>query len=379
MRFKIVMIGLVISLFSCSSPKEEAVEFDRKGFEKVTLDHADNFSLERKGNEWLIHVNKPYQQAEQGFTYLITDKRVKIKPQDSIDEVVRKPVDSLICTSTTHIPSLKNLSVLNRLVGFPGTDMISTPEARKRVNSKEIMELGNNGQLNTERVISLQPDVVVGFAVSSTNATLDKISSFGIPVVYNSDWLEKHPLGKAEWVKFFGALTGKFEASVEFYNEIREEYDRLKELAQKADEPPKVIAGAMLNEQWYLPYGNSWQARFIKDANADYIYGYTEGKGSIALSFEKVFKKSRDADVWVAPAQYTAYDKMKEDNRHYARFKAFKERNIHGFASTKGETGGVLFYEQAPNRPELVLKDLIHIFHPELLEDHENQFFKPLE
>ena len=379
MRFKIVMIGLVFSLFSCSSPKEESVEFDRKGFEKVALDHADNFSLERRGNEWLIHVNKPYQQAEQGFTYLITDKRVKIKPQDSIDEVVRKPVDSLICTSTTHIPSLKNLSVLDRLVGFPGTDMISTPEARKRVNSKEIMELGNNGQLNTEKVISLQPDVVVGFAVSSTNATLDKISSFGIPVVYNSDWLEKHPLGKAEWIKFFGALTGKFEASVEFYNEIRKEYDRLKELAQKADEPPKVIAGAMLNEQWYLPYGNSWQARFIKDANADYIYGYTEGKGSIALSFEKVFKKARDADVWVAPAQYTAYDKMKEDNRHYARFKAFKERNIHGFASTKGETGGVLFYEQAPNRPELVLKDLIHIFHPELLEDHENQFFKPLE
>jgi iron complex transport system substrate-binding protein len=257
--------------------------------------------------------------------------------------------------------------------------MISTPEARKRVNNKEIMELGNNGQLNTERVISLQPDVVVGFAVSSTNATLDKISSFGIPVVYNSDWLEKHPLGKAEWIKFFGVLTGKFEASVEFYNKIRKEYDRLKELAQKADEPPKVIAGAMLNEQWYLPYGNSWQAKFIKDANADYIYGYTEGKGSIALSFEKVFKKARDADVWVAPAQYTAYDKMKEDNRHYARFKAFKERNIHGFASTKGETGGVLFYEQAPNRPELVLKDLIHIFHPELLEDHENQFFKPLE
>ena len=87
--------------------------------------------------------------------------------------------------------------------------MISTPEARKRIDDQQVEELGNNGQLNTEKVISLQPDVVVGFAVSSTNESLDKISSFGIPVVYNSDWLEQHPLGKAEWIKFFGVLSGR--------------------------------------------------------------------------------------------------------------------------------------------------------------------------
>ena len=379
MAFRIIIGFLFISIISCSSPKEKTVEFDRSGFKKVELDFAENFTLERKQNQWLIHVNKPFQQAKQGFTYLITDQKTKISPKDSIDEVVYQPVDSLICTSTTHIPSLKNLDILDRLVGFPGTDMISTPEARKRIDDQQVEELGNNSQLNTEKVISLQPDVVVGFAVSSTNESLDKISSFGIPVIYNSDWLEQHPLGKAEWIKFFGVLSGKFEKSEQFFHEIKTEYDRLKNKAQRASPSPQVIAGAMLNDQWYLPYGSSWQAQFIKDANADYVYGYTEGKGSIALSFEKVFEKAKDAEFWIAPAQYSSYEKMKEDNRHYAEFKAFQEKNIFGFAGTKGDTGGVLYYEQAPNRPDLVLKDLIHIFHPELIDNYENRFFKPLE
>ena len=378
MSFRIIISCLIILILSCRSPKEKAVNFDRAGFEKVELDKAENFTLERKQDQWLIHVNKPYQKAKKGFTYLITDQKTKISPKDSIDEVVYQPVDSLICTSTTHIPSLKNLDILDRLIGFPGTDMISTPEARKRIKNQQVEELGNNGQLNTEKVISLQPDVVVGFAVSSTNESLDKINSFGIPVIYNSDWLEQHPLGKAEWIKFFGVLSGQYERSEQFFNEIQTAYNRLKNKAQKTKRSPQVIAGAMLNDQWYLPYGSSWQAQFIKDANADYVYGYTKGKGSIAVSFEKVFDKAKDAEYWIAPAQYSRYKVMKEDNRHYAEFKAFQNKNIFGFAGTKGESGGVLYYEQAPNRPDLVLKDLINIFHPELMDNYENHFFKPL-
>ena len=104
-----------------------------------------------------------------------------------------------------------------------------------------------------------------------------------------------------------------------------------------------------------------------------------KAKEASHLSFEKVFDKAKDAEYWIAPAQYSRYDDMKEDNRHYAEFKAFQKKNIFGFAGTKGETGGVLYYEQAPNRPDLVLKDLINIFHPELIDNYDNQFFKPLE
>lgn len=375
---RLVIFGLLVLLISCNSSKEKKAVFNKADFKKVDLKHAVNFSLERNANQWLIHVNKPYQNAKNGFTYLISDGQVSINDKDSIYEVITRPVDSIICTSTTHIPSLKNLNILDKLIGFPGTDMISTPEARANIEDNQVMELGNNGRLNTEKVISLQPDVVVGFSVSAGNETLDKISSFGIPVVYNADWLEKHPLGKAEWIKFFGVLTGKYEEAKRFFDQIESNYDQLKNKAKKADHSPQVIAGAMLNDQWYLPYGNSWQAQFIKDANANYIYGYTEGKGSISLSFEKVFKKAKDADYWVAPAQYTSYDNMKQDNRHYAEFRAFQNQHVYGFAATKGENGGVLYYEQAPNRPDLVLKDLINIFHPELVDNYQNKFFKPL-
>jgi iron complex transport system substrate-binding protein len=134
----------------------------------------------------------------------------------------------------------------------------------------------------------------------------------------------------------------------------------------------------MYKDVWYLPYGNSWQAKFISDANAKYVYGYTNGKGSISLAFEKVLDKAENSEYWLAPGSFSSYDAMLEASSHYNQFKAFQDNTIFSFASTTGETGGVLYYELGPNRPDLVLKDMVSILHPELLKDYTPTFFKPL-
>ena len=220
---------------------------------------------------------------------------------------------------------------------------------------------------------------MIGFAVEGGNKTFETVKKSGIPVVYNGDWTETDPLGKAEWIKFFGAFYHQEEKAEQIFNEIEEAYLSAKKLVQHVKKQPTVLAGSMYKDIWYLPYGNSWQAQFIKEAKAHYLYAETTGNGSISAAFESVLDKAQNADYWIAPGSFTSYEQMLNASEHYQEFKAFQEKKIYSFAGIRGETGGVLYYELAPQRPDLVLKDLIKIFHPELLTDYKTTFFKALE
>ncbi len=239
--------------------------------------------------------------------------------------------------------------------------------------------MGRNEDINTELLIDLSPGVVVGFAVDGNNSALNTIKSTGIPVIYNGDWTETSPLGKAEWIKFFGALFNKEKEADSIFNHIETEYLKAKKLASKAINRPTVLSGAMYKDIWYLPQGDSWAAQFIADANGDYLWKETEGTGSLSLNLESVLEKGGDADFWVGSGQFTSLKQLEETHTVYSQFDAFKNKKVFGHTSKKGATGGVLYYELAPNRPDRVLKDIIKILHPELLKDYQPYFFTHLE
>jgi iron complex transport system substrate-binding protein len=349
---------------------------------EVSVTHANGFTIEKSGDLTLIKITSPWPDAESVFTYALIPKdklAAMTLNKEAYDAIVAVPIDNIVVTSTTHIPALEALGVLNKLSGFPDTQYISSEEARKRIDNGAIKELGNNESLNTEMVIALNPELVVGFGINAQNKAYETISRSDIPVVYNGDWTENTPLGKAEWIKFFAPFFQKEKEAEGIFKEIETAYSAAEEIAKKATSVPTVMSGAMYKDVWYLPGGNSWAAQFIKDANANYLWQGTPETGSHSLSWESVLQKAELADFWVAPAQFTAYKDMKDASLHYPQFKPFKERRIYTFANTLGATGGLLYYELAPQRPDLVLKDLIHIFHPELLPEHQPFFFKPLE
>jgi iron complex transport system substrate-binding protein len=145
-----------------------------------------------------------------------------------------------------------------------------------------------------------------------------------------------------------------------------------------ANQTPTVMSGALYKDVWYAPGGRSWAAEFIHDANADYLWKSTSETGSLSLSIESVLNDGKNADFWISPSQFTSYSELENDTWHYKQFKAYSSKNIYTYALSKGETGGLLFFELGPNRPDLILKDLIHIFHPKVLPDHTPVFFKPL-
>lgn len=377
MKSFIYITGCIFLLTACkdkpaSSPEEGEVL-------PSTVTYARGFSLKKEGNYTLVEVISPWPGATEKFRYLLLEKGQEPPQDKKFDAVISVPVESIVVTSTTHIPALEALGVEDRLTGFPNTKYISSERTRKHIASGKIKELGNNEALNTEMLIDLKPAVLIGFSINNDNKVYETIQRAGIPVVYNGDWTEETPLGKAEWIKFFGALF-KAEAKADsVFNRIAEEYLYAKKIAKKAREQPAVLSGALYKDVWYLPAGGSWAAQFLKDAHANYLWKDTQGTGSLSLSVETVMEKAREADFWIAPAQFTTYEALENASAHYTRFEAFKNRRIFTFSLTKGATGGILYYELAPNRPDMVLKDLIHILHPQLLPDHEPFFFKPLQ
>jgi iron complex transport system substrate-binding protein len=370
---------LVLFIFSCSSCDFKTKDIKVEDAIPSNISYAKGFSIEKKSDMTLIHINNPWPGADKSYTYALVSDASNIKNGNGIDAVVEVPIKNIVVTSTTHIPSLEMLGVPETLVGFPNLDYISSNTTRNWIDKGHVKELGKNEAINTEVLIDLSPDVVVGFAVDGNNTSFSTIEKTGIPVLYNADWTETHPLGKAEWIKFFGALYGKENEANRIFSQIEADYNSAKKIASEASSSPTVLSGAMYKDIWYLPQGDSWAAQFIADANGNYLWNESEGTGSIAANIETVLEKGQHAQFWIGPGQFTSLQQMQDYHSAYGEFNAFKAGNVFSFTNKKGATGGVLYYELAPNRPDLVLKDMIKILHPELLPDYELYFFSTLQ
>jgi iron complex transport system substrate-binding protein len=343
-----------------------------------TVKYAKGFSIENYSNYSIVTVRNPWPKASKSYQYILKNKNGIIPDSLKNNIVINIPVQSIVVTSTTHIPSLEMLNEEKTLVGFPNLAYVSSEKVRALIDAKKIKELGNNQSLNTEVLIDLQPNVIIGYGLDNNNPTLDNLEKSGLKVLLNGDWNEQTPLGKAEWIKFFGALYDKQEQANEIFSKIENEYLKTIEIAKKAIAKPTILAGDIFEGKWYLPSGTSWGSLILKEANSNYLWKETTGTGSLSLSFETVFEKAKEADFWITSGQFSKFKEMTDANPHYEQFKAFQNKNVYSFAGRKGKTGGVLYYELAPNRPDIVLKDLVKILHPELLAGYKPFFFEKL-
>ena len=391
-KYLALLIYLPLLIISCKEQAQQEVDTQKDAvtLAEVTIDYAEGFSIKKFANYTLLEVSEAFPNASKTFKYALIpasasqenekeeSQLIKALRAQEIDAIIKTPITNVVVTSTTHVPSLEMLGVIETLKGFPNLDYISSPLSRKRIENGDIVELGQNESLNTELAISLNPDAVITFGVEGENKSVNSLQRAGIPVLYNGDWVEKNPLGKAEWIKFFGVLYEKEKEADSIFKHIKNAYEQTKVLLDGVTHKPSVLSGVMYKDVWYLPKGDSWQAKVLADAGGNYLWADTEGTGSNALSIESVLEKAQTADFWIAPAQYTSYAKLKSDNPVYAQFEAFKNKKTFTFAKAKGATGGVLYYELAPNRPDLVLRDLAKILHPDLIKE-DFTFFSPLD
>lgn len=374
-KLTIYQFLLLLFIIGCST---KTTKVDEANTQKSTIKYATGFDIVSENGIKKLIIKSPYQNAEEVFEYTI-----KRKTDSNIDSfssnLISVPIQKIVVTSTTHIPMVELLNEENAIVGFPFSRYVSSKKTRVLIDEGKITEIGKEGSLNTEILLELEPELIVGYSVASADKSLSTIKKSGIPVIYNGDWLEETPLGRAEWIKFFGVLFDKEREADSIFKNIEREYLNAKKLALSSTKKPSVLSGAIMsNDIWNLPAGESFVAQFLKDANMNYIWQNSSGKGSLSLSFESVFEKANNADVWIAPGYFSSKNQMINSNALYKKFDAFTKGTIYTPSTKKGETGGIIYYELASTRPDLVLKDLIKIAHPHLMQSYNFTFFEKM-
>ncbi len=378
-RATILFVSLLSLFFFESCKSDTKAIATSKNKIQNSIRYAKGFELYHYSNFSILKITRPWPNAQKTNEFVLHKKGIQLPDSLVNHTAVIIPIKKIVATSTTHIPSLEMLHVENTLVGFPNTDYISSVKTRNRIDTGFVKNVGANEALNIELLIDLQPDVIIGFGIDSTNPSLDLLQKTGQQIIFNGDWVEQSPLGKAEWIKLFGVLYNKDIEAEKIFESIEKEYLATLKQIKHTTTKPTVLSGAIYQGNWYLPQGDSWSALFIADAHGDYLWKKTIGTGSLSLSFETVFEKAQAADFWIGPAQFSSLSEMENSNPHYSQFKAFQNKKVYSYSVKKGAKGGLLYYELAPNRPDIVLKDLVKILHPELLPHHELFFFNQLQ
>jgi len=197
--------------------------------------------------------------------------------------------------------------------------------------------------------------------------------------VINAEYLEKHPLGRAEWIKFAALFFNKEKVADSAFQVIENNYLETQALAQTAASKPRVICGIVYGDAWFLPGGQNYAARLLQDAGCTYPWHNDPSQGFLELSFEAVYEQAREADLWIGTGSYTTLKDMEAGDHRYAKFKAFQQRQVYSSDARRGAKGGSEYLELGYLRPDLILQDLVKIAHPALLPNHTLYFHQPLQ
>lgn len=374
--YKVLLFGVLFSFIGCQKNEKKVSPNDTKATNSIQ--YSKSLSIQKQDGYTVVTVSNPWPDAVKNFVYVLKEKN-GIVP-DSLQKYtqISVPLKTIVVTSTTNIPFLEMLGVEKSLVGFPHTDYVSSEKTRTLIDAGLVKNVGQNEKLNIEQLIDLSPELIVTFGIDNNNPSIENLQKSGLKVLIQADWMEQSPLGKAEWLKLYGVLFGKEKEADALFENIVKEYNSA--LALVADKKPTstVLYGSMYQDQWYVAKGSSWVAQFMKDAKADYFWKNLEGTGSLGLSFENILDKAKTANFWIATGSFKSLSELEKANPHYSQFDAFTNKNIYTFEAKMGATGGTIFYELSPSRPDLVLKDYIKIFHPELLPDYTFTFAQKL-
>lgn len=343
-----------------------------------TIHYAKGFKVSKSGPAKLVEITYPYKGATSGYKYLLVKKGTAIPKHDTDVKVIMTPIERIVCTSTTHIPLLDYLNISEKLVGFPTTDYISSEKTRKLVDEGKVEELGAEKGMNIEKLAVLKPEAVMSYTMTADIGQLKKVQELGIPVILNAEYLEEHPLGRAEWIKFMALFFDKEKEADIAFTIIEKNYLETKKLASNVAKKPAVLSGVIYGDAWFMPGGQNYAAKLINDAGAAYLWSADSTKGFLQLSFESVYEKAHAADLWIGVASFETLEEIKNADDRYAKFNPWQIKQVYTFNARKGAKGGSEFLELGYLRPDIILKDLVKIAHPELLPDYQLYFHKRL-
>lgn len=360
---------LALALSSCGSRHKQSSpqDFDK---EVYAPRYATQFDIKGSdGNQSvIISVRNPWQDADSVTFQLFIARDGEAIPQGFDGQVLRGDARRIVTMSSTHIAMLDAVDAVDRVVGVSGLDYISNSSIQQRRDT--IGDVGYEGNINYEMLLSLNPDIVLLYGVSAASSMQRKLEELGIPYMYICDYLEESPVGKAEWLVAVAEIVGKRDEGMDFFSHIPVQYDSLRNMVKETiTRRPSVMLNTPYGDSWFMPPSRSYMVRLIEDAGGEYIYKDNVTASSLPIDLEEAYRLTSQADVWINVGNADTLDDVKALCPKFTDTQCFLDGNIFNNNLNRTQSGGNDFYESAVVRPDIVLRDLIKIFHPQLVPD----------
>ena len=361
-------ITLLCLLFLASCITRNNTSLEAFNQDVYTPEYASGFKILGAENaaSTLIQITNPWQGANDvTMSYFVT-RNGEQAPAGFNGSVIPAGAKQIVCMSSSYVAMLDELGEVNRIVGVSGIDYIANPYILAHKDS--IKDMGP--EMNYELLIGLKPDVVLLYGIGDAQtAVTDKLKELSIPYMYVGEYLEESPLGKAEWMVALSELTDSREIGIEIFSEIPKRYQTLKDLTASVEQRPTVMFNTPWNDSWIMPSTKSYMAQLVNDAGADYIYKENTSNSSAPIGLETAYGLIQKADYWINVGMASTLDELKAVNPKFTDAKSVREKTAYNNNLRLTATGGNEYWESAVVRPDIVLRDLIHIFHPELVSD----------
>lgn len=348
--------------------------------ESVNLRYAKNFSIEEFASHRIVAVRNPWRNSgDTLFQFALVPKGATVPALEKNVRVIKTPVERLAVLGTVYLAHVEALNLYRSLVGVAHAKYANDRKTLQQLKSGYTKSIPGESSIDIEATLSLQADLILASAVGDPQHDAHPLlERTGQPVAVTAGYMETHPLGRAEWIRFTAAFFGKDELAKEVFDEIADRYEKLTALTRSIESRPTVLANAPFAGIWHVPGGNSFTAQAIDDAGGEYLFSSLESSGGVPVDLEKVFYEAIDADFWIHPGQARSLADLESMDARFARFKAFLNGNVFNNSKLIGPGGGNEVWERGVLRPDESLADLIAIFHPEFLGEHEFTYYEKL-
>jgi len=353
---------------------------DTPAFTKAVLKYAHGFLIDYHDHYKLLSVLNHAGGKTDTMKFVLVQEGTAVPAGYPGAQVITIPVKSFAVMSSMHVALAEFAGVADRITGLGNFGYINSPLVRANIKAGKVNQIGLDGNINDELIITMHPGILM--TMTNPDASFGKYKTLmdaGVPVLPNAEWLETTPLGRAEWVKLMAALVNREDLINKKFDSVEQAYNELAQLGTKTATRPHVIIGMPFKGTWYVPAGESYQAKFLKDAGAGYQWADTKGIGSLALNFETVAPEALKADYWMNLAQVDSKKEVADRDPRYESFKSFRTNGIYNNTRRVNDIGSNDYWESGAVSPDVILADLIHILHPELLPNHALVYYKQLQ
>lgn len=368
----LILLGFAFWMVACTPSGKQTSS--KEALSSDSIQYAQGFTVQRFDTYTMVEVRDPWDSPRLLQRYLLVDRTKSVPGGLPKGTIVKVPVKDIVIYTSVHAAIIDQLHETDKVIGVCEPRYMDTPAIQEGIQAGRIADLGEATSPNIEKMIEIGAELVI--ASPFQNSSYGPVEKIGIPIIEGADYMEAFPLGRTEWIRFYGLLFGKEEMADSIFKETEQAYLSLKDLTANIDNRPTVLSEKKFGSSWYVPSGDSYMAHLIEDAGADYMFKDLPGAGSTPLAFETVFDKAIHADIWLVKYNQSSemtYKDLRSEYTPYENFDAFKKKRIYTC-----NTGAVPYYEEFPIHPEYLLKDLIWIFHPELVFGYSPRYFREM-